>query len=169
MSKISTVVISFFIGMGTIIIGLTLGVIYIANSVTERETFVIDKDWTTAVNEYRKQNNIAPVKQDFYLNTLAAAKCNDMVERNYYSHYDPDGKRIDALAMKLYSFDLNKEAWAENIHKGAIYTSSKTMLDWYNSPEHRKAMLDPVYTRVGHAQCYSGSSYTMVEVFTDEY
>lgn len=168
MHKHTAAIIAFILG------GLTASVLFIAllvwlGSKTNYDTtFTVDKSWTEDLNSYRSQNNVRPVKEDYFLNTLAAAKCNDMVERNYYSHYDPDGKRIDALAMKLYSFDLNKEAWAENIHKGAIYTSSKTMLDWYNSPEHRKAMLDPVYTRVGHAQCYSGSSYTMVEVFTDE-
>lgn len=169
MSRTATAVVSFFIGMGVIIVGLTLGAVWLANSLSEKRTFTIDVDWTTKVNEYRKQNNIAPVKEDYFLNTLAMAKCEDMVERNYYSHYDPDGKRIDALAMKLYSFDLNKEAWAENIHYGAIYSSSQTVKDWYNSPSHKKAMLDPTYTRVGHAACYASNSYKMVEVFTDEY
>ena len=169
MSKTATAVISFFIGMGVIVVGLTLGVALIVNGISERKTFVIDKEWTVAVNEYRKQNNVEPVKEDYFLNTLAAAKCEDMVQKDYYSHYDPDNKRIDALAMKKYDFDMTKLGWAENIHEGAIYTSSRVVADWYASPSHKEAMLNPDYTRVGHAACYTGHNYKMVEVFTSEY
>lgn len=169
MSRISTAVVSFFLGMGVIIIGLTLGAVWIANSVSERETFTIDKDWTTAVNEYRTQNNIAPVNQDYYLNTLAAAKCNDMVERKYYAHDDPQGKNITDLSLSKFNVSLKDHWWGENIMQGTIIKSSEAMEYWYNSEGHRKNILNPHFTRVGHSKCYSGGGFTMVEVFTDEY
>lgn len=169
MSKISTVVISFFIGMGTITIGLIFGAIYLANNATNHGIFVYDKDWTTAVNEYRSTYNIASVKQDYYLNTLAAAKCNDMVERKYYDHKDPDGKNVIDLSLSKFGVSFKNNYWGENIMQGSVYTASKTMEYWYNSEGHRKNILNANFTRVGHAVCYSGGGYTMVEVFTDEY
>lgn len=168
-NRTTTIVMTFSLSAIGVIIAVLFSGIIIANGITERKALIVDKDWTTLVNEYRKENSIAPVKEDYFLNSLALAKCEDMTQKNYYSHYDPDGKRIDALAMSKYNFDMTKLGWAENIHEGAIYTSSRVVADWYASPSHKKAMLDPTYTRVGHAYCYTGNNYKMVEVFTDEY
>ncbi len=53
------------------------------------------------INSLRKKIDKAPVILDHTLSTLAQAKVDDMIERNYQSHSDPDGKYIDALAQKL--------------------------------------------------------------------
>lgn len=53
------------------------------------------------INILRKNISKAPVTLDHTLSTLAQAKVDDMIMRNYQSHADPDGKYIDALAQKL--------------------------------------------------------------------
>ena len=168
-NRTTTIVMSFTIGAIAMIIIVIFAGIIIANSVNERETFTIDKDWTTIVNEYRQQNSLGPVKQDYYLNTLAQAKCDDMVERGYYAHDDPQGKNITDLSLNKFNVSLKDHWWGENIMQGTVLTSSEAINYWYNSEGHRKNILSPNFTRVGHAKCYSGGGYTMVEVFTDEY
>lgn len=168
MRKRTVAILSFILGGFIASVLFITVLIWFGGTANYNTTFTVDKSWTTLVNEYRKENNVAPVKEDYFLNSLALAKCEDMAQKNYYSHYDPEGKRVDALAIKKYDFDMTKLGWAENIHEGAIYTSSRVVADWYASPPHRQAMLDPVYTRVGHAYCYTGHNYKMVEVFTNE-
>lgn len=53
------------------------------------------------INTLRKKINKSSVILDHTLSTLAQAKVDDMIARNYQSHADPDGNYIDALAKRL--------------------------------------------------------------------
>jgi uncharacterized protein YkwD/prefoldin subunit 5 len=44
------------------------------------------------VNEYRLANNRTALSYDYGIETIAKAHADDMINRNYFSHYSPEGK-----------------------------------------------------------------------------
>ena len=75
-----------------------------------------------------------------------------MLNRNYFSHTDPERR---SLKERLPS-NLSTRQWGENIWTGSGYDTRQShhlaqmiMAGWMNSPGHRKNILDPGYTHLG--------------------
>lgn len=112
-------------------------------------------DLWTSVNKLRQQNKVGPLQLDATINTAAAAKCKDMVDKNYWSHKDPKG--ADPWHF-LTEAGVQHKAAAENIAKdftkpSTIYTA------WANSTDDKSKMIDARYTRAGYAVCKTGPGF----------
>ncbi len=114
------------------------------------------------INILRKNVSRVPVILDHTLSTLAQAKVDDMILRNYQSHADPDGKYIDALAQRL-TLDIEWGLW-ENIWYGNV--SDLALQDGLEeSWVHTYNMLQSSWKRVGIGYGIKNDKVYLVHVF----
>ncbi len=97
------------------------------------------------VNAERAKVGVGPLVESIKLDLSAQYKASDMLNRNYYSHYDPiTGK---ASFDVIYSTGIECSNSGENI---AEHSSAKAAVEaWMNSKPHREAMLNPKNTLTG--------------------
>lgn len=104
-----------------------------------------------ATNQERTSRGIAALSLNSQLNNAAAAKAQDMVDRDYWAHETPDGDPpwvfVDAAG---YAY----KAVGENLAYG-FPDSASTVTGWMNSPGHRDNMLNTIYSHVGFGMANS--------------
>mgnify|MGYP001568997387 CR=1 FL=1 len=98
-----------------------------------------------AINIIRKQNKLLPLKESPTLNTTALKKALDMVERGYWSHENPEGKRAwDLIKNSGYKYGYA----GENLARG--FNDQQRMMDaWMKSASHSANILNPNYEEIG--------------------
>lgn len=116
---------------------------------SERGSFNSDRELEQKVleltNNERIKHGLKPLKWNEELAKLARAHSQDMVDRNFFSHENPDGKS---------PFDRMREAGigyhiaAENIAAGQA-SPEKAVAEWMNSEGHRKNILKPELAELG--------------------
>ncbi|MFI5754107.1 CAP domain-containing protein [Streptomyces sp. NPDC051569] len=98
----------------------------------------------TLVNKERARVGCGPLRADSGLGALAQNFSDDMAERGFFDHTDPDGKtpwdRADKAGVK--------NLGGENIARGQA-TAQAVMDAWMNSEGHRANILNCDYTRIG--------------------
>lgn len=111
------------------------------------------------VNRDRKVNGVAPLKYSLELEQSATYKCNDMVDKDYFSHTSPDGLEVADFVDKYSSY----ETAAENLGR---YFKSVDQLQkaWMDSPKHREAILDARYSEIGLAICGSSNEAAVMHL-----
>ncbi|WP_455359264.1 CAP domain-containing protein [Streptomyces sp. SYSU K21746] len=98
----------------------------------------------TLVNQERAQAGCRPLKADPELAGLAGDFSEDMAERGFFDHTDPDGATPWDRAAKAGVTGLG----AENIARGQA--DAKAVMDgWMNSPGHRANILNCDYKTLG--------------------
>lgn len=103
------------------------------------------------VNEERVKAGIPPLSRNPKLDASAQAKCDDMVNSNYYGHANPTtSKQGYSYAEAAIS---NGQYVSENINTGDLFTNKGYIDSWLGSPSHKAAMLDPKYEDTGVAVC----------------
>src|SRR2546421_1794114 len=117
------------------------------------------------VNQDRAANGVAPLAWSASLARVAQYRAQDMLNRNYFSHYDPaTGQLAFVQLMRLwgipYSTAGENIAWSTNPSMAAINTM------FMNSPEHRANILKAGYHRVGIGVASNGAKVMVVEVFS---
>ena len=97
------------------------------------------------VNEHRVSIGLSPLAWDGRVAAVAQAHSQDMVDRSFFSHTNPDGlSPFDRLAAAGISY-----TWAgENIAYG-YPTASSVLAAWLNSPGHRANIENPNFTHHG--------------------
>ncbi|MDI3406107.1 CAP domain-containing protein [Streptomyces cavernicola] len=96
------------------------------------------------VNQERAQAGCSPVKADAALADLAGAFSQDMDERDFFDHTDPDGDTPWDRAEQAGISNLG----GENIARGQANAQS-VMDSWMNSPGHRANILNCEYKTLG--------------------
>jgi hypothetical protein len=99
------------------------------------------------INKERASAGFKPLLLDQTLANSALMKANDMVEKDYFAHTTPDGKKPwDFVSRDLYPYSIVGEnlamnfTTAESAHKALI-----------NSPSHKHNILNEKYQDVGLA------------------
>lgn len=104
------------------------------------------------VNAEREKVGVAPLVMHDSLNKSAQLKADDMWNRDYRGHYLPEDPNA-TLTLEMYSYVRPYcESSSENLSfstDGSDLTSDESIRWWMNSPPHKKAILDPVYTLTG--------------------
>jgi uncharacterized protein YkwD len=109
-------------------------------------------------NEARHKNGLPALDWDKDLALQARDKSDDMLQKNYFSHTDPEGKNLkDRLQEEKPASYKTISRIGENIYMGArldystdIKTQARLIVDgWMTSPGHRQNILDPRYTHLG--------------------
>lgn len=98
-------------------------------------------------NEERVKNNLPPLTMNAELSAAAEQKAKNMFEKNYWSHYAPDGT---APWFFILQSGYQYEYAGENLAKNFMF-SDGVVQAWMNSPTHRANIVRPEYTEIGFA------------------
>ncbi|MBP2628329.1 MAG: SCP-like extracellular [Firmicutes bacterium] len=112
------------------------------------------------LNADRAQNGLKPLKFNSQLTALGEKYAQDMINRNFFSHYNPEGQSpFDRMKQAGISYSYAGENLAINSN---VDTAEKAFM---NSPGHRANILSPNYTEVGLGVRYDakGSAYVVQE------
>jgi len=118
------------------------------------------------VNQDRAANGVAPLSYSASLARVAQYRAQDMLNRNYFSHYDPSTGQLAFVGLLRlwgipYSTAGENIAWSTNPSMAAINTM------FMSSPEHRANILKAAYHRVGLGVASNGAKTMVVEVFSN--
>lgn len=116
-------------------------------------------------NENRVKNNVIPLTRNHKLDQAASLKANDMIERQYFAHFSPDGTTPWSFMLESgYDFLYAGENLAINYHDPKSVDEA-----WMNSATHRENLLNQNFRDVGIATkegtYQSGNSVYVVQMF----
>jgi uncharacterized protein YkwD len=109
-------------------------------------------------NDVRRRNSLPPLTLDGNLTAIAQKYSDDMLQRQFFSHTDPDGKGLnDRLKAEEKPGEFSTMSRAgENIASMSrldlrdVGTTARMIMDgWMTSPGHRANILNPTYTHLG--------------------
>jgi uncharacterized protein YkwD len=118
------------------------------------------------VNQDRAANGVAPLAYSAALARVAQYRAQDMLNRNYFSHYDPSTGQLAFVGLlRLWGIPYTTAgeniAWSTNPSMAGINTM------FMNSPDHRANILKAAYHRVGLGVASNGAKIMVVEVFSN--
>lgn len=100
-----------------------------------------------AMNEYRAEHHLPPLREDLRLNAAADDRMRDMEDLGYWAHESPDGRSpFTWLAPHGYEFHYA----GENLACG-FETTELLLTGWMESPGHRDNILSPHFEDCGIA------------------
>lgn len=118
-----------------------------ANAVVKANPPTIDELFTL-VNAERAKQGVAPLIIDERLNKSAQQKADDMFNRNYFDHSDPEGRRGATIAYE-FAPDICGTS-SENLTWGKYKnTSFEAIRSWKASKPHYDAMVNAKYIYTG--------------------
>ena len=106
-------------------------------------------DAITLINQQRQLKNIPTLSESITLDATAEAKCLDMINRNYWSHFAPDG------TSPWYFFDMfnyNFKYAGENLVRDYSNDYDRVYA-LMGSPTHRANILNPEFLDIGIGRC----------------
>lgn len=112
------------------------------------------------LNADRAANGLPALKVNMNLVRLAENYAQDMINRKYFSHYNPEGQSpFDRMQQAGISYRYAGENLAINSNVAAAEKA------FMNSPGHRANILSPNFTEVGLGVRYNsaGSAYVVQE------
>jgi uncharacterized protein YkwD len=100
-----------------------------------------------AMNEYRAEHHMPPLREDLRLDAAADDRMRDMEDLGYWAHESPDGRSpFTWLAPHGYDFHFA----GENLACG-FETTELLLTGWMESPGHRANILSPHFEDCGIA------------------
>ena len=127
-------------------------------SLTKAMITAYSKESIDLVNSMRVRNNLNVLKEDSKTDKLALYRSTDMRDRNYFSHYTPEGRSPAYIAKTM---GIKIRALCENIacgHRTAISAFEAFM----NSKGHRKNVLYGKVKMIGTGTAYGGDRSVLV-------
>ena len=112
------------------------------------------------LNMDRAKNGLKPLKFNTQLTALGGKYAQDMINRQFFAHNDPDGK---SPFDRMKQAGINYRYAGENLAINSNVTTAEQA--FMNSPGHRANILSPNYTDVGVGVRYDakGSAYVVQE------
>ncbi|HEY8678754.1 MAG TPA: CAP domain-containing protein, partial [Candidatus Dormibacteraeota bacterium] len=118
------------------------------------------------VNQDRGANGVGPLAFSGTLARVAQYRAQDMLNRNYFSHYDPSTGQLAFLEL-FHMWGIGYTTAGENIAWSTNPSMAEFNVMFMNSPEHRANILNGAYHRVGIGVASNGARTMVVEVFTN--
>lgn len=110
------------------------------------EPFSTDKLYSL-INAYRRENKLSILKIHPLLEKSARDKLTDMLEQQYWTHEDPQGRPSWYL---LETAGYHYERAGENIST-SLNSPWQVFTAWRESPLHDKELIEPAYEHMGIA------------------
>lgn len=146
--------------IGSIFLLLVSFTTYVVIRTTTYGSSVVSSVLIDLTNQTRKENNLPPLLYSQRLEDAATLKGNDMVTRQYFAHFAPDGTSPWHWFDKAgYKFLFAGENLA--IH---FRSSKEVEKAWMESPKHRANILDSRYEDIGIAAIH-GNTNTSPAIF----
>ena len=132
--------------------GATLDCIAADEPVTEVHQAMVD-----ALNAYRLQNGLKPLRYSKRLEAAANAHVRDLWERSFFAHVNPDGLTPGDRALEA---GFCHEYVGENLAAGQP-TVQRATEAWIESPPHNDNLLEPnfAYAGMGHFVAPTGRQF----------
>lgn len=112
--------------------------------VSSTGTATVEKTAFDLLNADRASNGLKPLKLNSQLTVLGENYAQDMINRNYFSHTNPEGQSpFDRMTKAGISYSYAGENIAINSN---VTTAEQAFM---NSPGHRANILNTNYTDVG--------------------
>ena len=119
------------------------------------------------INNYRAENGINAIAADGLLNQVAEIRSQDLLGRNYFSHYTPEGTNVfDVMKANGVVYSYAGENLAQSAPASAG-TPEGFLNAWINSPTHRDNMVRAEYTKIGVSMVEIDSRRVVTTVFTN--
>ncbi|HEV3461258.1 MAG TPA: CAP domain-containing protein [Candidatus Dormibacteraeota bacterium] len=118
------------------------------------------------VNQDRAGNGVAPLAYSASLARVAQYRAQDMLNRNYFSHYDPSTGQL-AFVQLLHLWGIPYSTAGENIAWSTDPSMAAINTMFMNSPDHRANILKAAYHRIGVGVASNGAKIMVVEVFSN--
>ncbi len=118
------------------------------------------------VNQDRAANGVAPLAYSSALARVAQYRAQDMLNRNYFSHYDPATGQL-AFVQLLHLWGIPYGTAGENIAWASNPSMAGINSMFMNSPDHRANILNAAYHRIGVGVTSNGAKVMVVEVFSN--
>jgi uncharacterized protein YkwD len=144
--------------------GTVLVVVLLLEEAPVRDLREMESEIETAVNRVRARHGLQPLQPLPALITAARGHSEDMVQRHYFDHVDPEGRRVaDRVTAAGVSWSKVSENLAMN--SGMEDPVARAVEGWMDSPGHRANILDPKVTHTGVGIAEDGGGYTFTQVF----
>jgi uncharacterized protein YkwD len=117
-------------------------------AIVQHEAALSVEDFLNDTNVSREAVGLQALRLDPQLVQAAQTKAEDMIARNYWSHYGPKGDETPwhFITNAGYSYKVA----GENLARG--YSNADQVTEaWLKSPAHAANLLSPRYTDVGFA------------------
>ncbi|MHB1347967.1 MAG: CAP domain-containing protein [Candidatus Humimicrobiaceae bacterium] len=119
------------------------------------------------INNIREQNGVNAIAADGTLNEVAEIRSSDLINRNYFSHYTPEGDNVfDVMRGMGVSFRYAGENLAQSAPASAG-TVDGFLNAWLNSPTHRANILRAQYKKIGVSMVEIDQRRVVTTVFTN--
>jgi uncharacterized protein YkwD len=118
------------------------------------------------INQDRAANGVRTVSWSATLARVAQYRAQDMLDRGYFSHYDPASGQL-AFVQLFQAWGIGYTAAGENIAWSTDPSMAAINTMFMNSPEHRANILNPAYGRAGVGVASNGAKVIVVEVFSN--
>ncbi|MFH0873651.1 MAG: CAP domain-containing protein [Candidatus Komeilibacteria bacterium] len=107
----------------------------------------VEQSMVDLSNQYRLQLKESTLSRNSYLDSVALLRANDMIARNYFSHYTPDGRKPwEWVDTKQYNYSR----FGENLAMDFI-TAEAVFKAFLASPTHEKNLHNANYRDIGVA------------------
>jgi uncharacterized protein YkwD len=138
-------------------------------TVVSKEASLTDYENAIAalINNVREQNGLNALAADDSLTEVARQRSQDLINRNYFSHYTPEGTNVfDLMRSMGISFRYAGENLAQS-SPASIGSPEAFLNAWLNSPSHKANILRPQYTKIGVGMVEIDSRRVVTTVFSN--
>jgi uncharacterized protein YkwD len=118
-----------------------------------------EQQMLTLVNAERAKAGLVALRIDSRLASIARARSTDMATRHYFSHTQPDGRKVfDYLTANRIKWYAAGEIIAWNDWPGLDDSAVRARNDWMGSRTHRAIILSANYNYVGFGVAFEAST-----------
>jgi len=118
------------------------------------------------INQDRAGSGVRALSWSAALARVAQFRAQDMLTRNYFSHYDPSTGGLAFVAL-MNAWGIGYTTAGENIAWSTDPSMAAIDSMFMNSPEHRANILNPAFGRLGVGVASNGARVIVVEVFSN--
>jgi uncharacterized protein YkwD len=129
---------------------------------------IIEKEIFHLVNAEREKMGLNELKYDEKLADVARIHSKNMVEKDFFSHVDPEG-RGPQERVETYYTEIIARGFGENIGymhgENEEAVARNLMVSWMDSPEHRANILNDQFSHIGVGVKQNGPQYYATQKF----
>ena len=128
-----------------------------SSSTSSANVATAEKNAVELMNADRRANGLSDLKVSSAVTAVARSHAQDMVNRKFFSHSNPDGK---TPSDRLKAAGISYSAVGENIAENTSVQAAETA--FMNSSGHRANILNSKYTTVGIGVAYDSAGNVYV-------
>lgn len=121
------------------------------------------------INQERGRYGKKQLTREKSLTQIAYAHSSDMLDRNFFSHINPEGRSPHDRIVMGYPNQISasgENIWMSSGDRSTARDLAKKMVDgWMNSPGHRKNILSDDFSHTGIGVCQNGAETRATQVF----